>query len=159
MTDTDVESVRLDTGTQRFAAWAVFAIALLIIAQGVFLLFMGFDRGNFAESAGIEWDSFAAANPEVAVQLDSGGPDRVSAVTMIGLGIYAVVLVYLAIKRERPIAKTLIWILPAVLIGWGLVLVPGGDTAIGVPSLVAGLFTAALTFYGRPLLTRPSTTF
>lgn len=158
MTDTDIQSVQVGTRPQRFAAWALFAIALLIIAQGVFVLFMGFDRANFAESAGIEWDSFAVANPEAATQLDGSGPDRVSAVTMIGLGIYAAVLSYLAIKRERPISKTLIWILPAVLIGWALVLLPAGDTAIGVPSLIVGLLTASMTLYGRPVLTGPSTT-
>ncbi|MGA7271178.1 MAG: hypothetical protein WB239_08915 [Acidimicrobiia bacterium] len=158
MTDKEVKPARRGTETQTVAAWTVFAIALLIIAQGGFLLLMGFDRDNFAESAGIGWDSFAAANPEAAAHLDGGGPDRVAAVTMTGLGIYAAVLAYGAVQRARPMAKTLIWILPAVLTGWGLVLLPTGDTTIGVPSLIAGLLTAALTPFSRQLLTRPSPT-
>ena len=136
----------------KIAAWVMFAMALGIAAQGLFLLFLGFDKENFAEVAGIEWDAFAAESPEAAAQLEKGGTDRVYAVTALGLGLQSAALVYLPLRRRKPSPTPLLMLLPAVIIGWGLVLLPAGNTAIAFPSIVAGVITAAALYLGRPAL-------
>lgn len=158
MTNTETGSDRGFSLARKGAAWAVVGFAVLIALQGVFLLFLGFDEANFAESAGIDWETFAAANPDAAAQLEKGGSDRVFAVTAMGLGLQAAVLAYLAIKRTDRVPGLLLWVLPAVVVGWGLVLLPAGDTSIGAPSLAIGLLLAGLTLYAKPVLSGGPTT-
>ena len=140
------------TKLSRMSAWIAFAIAILVTLQGAFLLFLGFDEANFAEAAGIEWEQFVAANPDAAEYLNGGFADRIFAVTALGLGLQTAVLIYLAIRRRQRVSKPLPYILPAVLIGWSLILMPANQNSIAIPSLVIGILTAlAITLAGSTL--------
>ena len=141
-----------DGKAARVAAWVAFAMAVLVAAQGLFLIFLGFDEDNFADSAGIEWDAFAADNPAAAAQLEKGGSDRVFSATALGLGLQTAALLYLGLRRGKSTPMPIMLVLPAVVVGWGLVLLPAGNTAVGAPSIAAGVIMAAATFVGRPAL-------
>jgi hypothetical protein len=149
---TTTQPTRSQTSTRlsRISAWTAFAVAALVAFQGAFLLFLGFDEANFADAAGIEWDQFAVNNPAAADYLGQGFADRIFAVTALGLGLQTAILIYLAIRQRRPASRTLLFILPAVLIGWTLILIPANQNSIAIPSLAIGLLMAlAITLAGK----------
>jgi hypothetical protein len=145
------------TKLSRVSAWIAFAIAILIAFQGGFLLVLGFDEANFAEATGIEWEQFVSNVPAAAEYLDQGFSDRIFAVTALGLGLQTALLIYLAIRRSQEVSTTLLFILPAVLIGWSLILMPADQNSIAIPSLVIGILMALAVTLARRALD-PSTT-
>jgi hypothetical protein len=136
----------------RISAWIAFAIAALVALQGAFLLFLGFDEANFADATGIEWGQFVVNSPAAADYLGQGFADRIFAVTALGLGLQTAILIYLAIRRRHTASRTLLFILPLVLIGWSLILMPANQNSIAIPSLAIGLLMAlAITLAGKTI--------
>lgn len=155
MTPTPSTTNNAPTRLSRTSAWVAFAIALLITAQGAFLLILGFDESNFAEAAGIEWVQFEADNPSVAEHLSQGGDARIFAITSLGLGLQTALLLYLAIKKKRHTPLSLLYILPAVVVGWGVILLPTSQSTIAIPSLILGVLMAAATRLASSTLGAP----
>lgn len=149
-TTTQPSRSQITTRVGRISAWIAFAVAVLVAFQGAFLLFLGFDEANFADAAGIEWDQFVANSPTAADYLNQGFADRIFAVTVLGLGLQTAILIYLAIRQEHMASRTLLFTLPAVLIGWALILMPANQYSIAIPSLAIGLLMAlAITLAGK----------
>lgn len=140
------------TKLSRTSAWIAFSIAVLITLQGAVLLFLGFDETNFAEAAGIVWEQFEADNHNVAAYLNQGSADRIFAVTALGLGFQTALLLILSIRQKLSAARHLLFTLPAVLVGWSLILIPANQNSIAIPSAAFGVLMAlAIALASRTL--------
>lgn len=85
----------------RKAGWVAFAIAIIVTAQGVFLLFNGLDQGRFERKANVEWAELEQAFPTVTDYLSVGQTDRTLAITVIAFGLQASLLFWFR-DPQRP---------------------------------------------------------
>lgn len=142
------------TGTMaRRAGWFAFAIAVIVTLQGVFILFNGFDQGGFERKADVEWAELEQAFPTVTDYLSVGQTDRTLAITVIAFGLQASLLFWFAIRRGRRVAPAVVWVFPAMLLGWSIHFLVNDDMQIGTPNLVFAVLTVVAILMARSELT------
>ncbi len=73
----------------RAAAWLAFAISAIYAAQGLFLLFIGYDPSRLIDRTGVDWDEFVSAYPAVAEDLALKHNERLFSVTLLALALLA----------------------------------------------------------------------
>ena len=142
----------MSTRTPWIAAGLLLMFSLGVAGQGVLLLGIGFNEVNFAENAGINWDAFAADNPEAASAMDAGRDGRMFGVTATALGIQTLVLVWLALRKARPVPASLVGLAAVAQTGWGVILLPTSDFGIALGNLLAGIAMLGLVWLARPVL-------
>lgn len=136
----------------RAAAWFAFAISAIYAAQGLFLVFVGYDPSRFSDRTGIDWDEFVSAYPAVAEDLALKHNERLFSVTLLALALLASVAIYRGIRRELRVWEPVIWTLPMAMLGMAVVLVLAGISDLGFGTLVAAVLLTAATWLARPVL-------
>jgi hypothetical protein len=126
----------------RTAGWVAFAIAVIVTLQGVFILFNGFDQSRLEEKANVEWAELERAFPTLTDYLSVGQTDRTLASTVIAVGLQVSLLIWFALRKGQRIAPAVLWVLPAMLLGWSIHFLINDDTQIGTPNLVFAVLTA-----------------
>jgi hypothetical protein len=126
----------------RTAGWVAFAIAVIVTLQGVFILFNGFDQSRLEEKANVEWAELERAFPTLTDYLSVGQTDRTLAITVIAVGLQASLLIWFALRKGQRVAPAVLWVLPAMLLGWSIHFLINDDTQIGTPNLVFAVLTA-----------------
>jgi hypothetical protein len=110
--------------TPTIAGWAAFAVALIVLLQGVFILIIGVDQS-----------------------------ERTLAITVIAVGLQTSLLFWFAMRRGQRVATPVLWVFPAMLFAWSIHFLANGDLGIGAPNLVFALLSAVAIFMARPKLT------
>jgi hypothetical protein len=128
-------------------------MAVIVTAQGVFILLNGLDQGRFERKADVEWAELEQAFPTVTDYLSVGQTDRTLAITVIAIGLQASLLFWFAIRKGRRVAPAVLWVFPAMLLGWSIHFVVNDDMQIGIPNLVFAVVTAVAILRARSELT------
>lgn len=136
----------------RAAAWLAFAISAIYAAQGLFLIFIGYDPSRLVDRTGVDWNEFVSAYPAVAEDLALKHNERLFSVTLLALALLASVVIYRGIRREIRVWEPVIWTLPVALLGMAVVLFVSGISDLGFGTLVTAVLLIAATWLARPML-------
>ena len=141
-------SMPATTRSRVVGSWVYLAVALLVAAMTLYVLFVPVDASDFERTTGGDWDAFSAANPAVADYLTREA--RLLAIGFLGLGLMATAVGRALSRSGDSWIVRAAWVLPVALVAGALVFFGGDGATLGAFYLALGVIAgAALAAAGR----------